>query len=130
MRSLKNPKHEEFAMQDQTSFERQTVPHPWLEGEVARLMHLRLFLGWGWAEIANDLSRTESGVKSKFKYEQFRRTVKAPAMPLQREEVPPSVLAEQARRLAAPFRDLTGAVFGDPPVGSSALDQRTALEIS
>jgi hypothetical protein len=118
-----------LANQDLTAFERLTVPVAWPREEVARLFRLRLELGWGWAEIACELGRTESGVKSKFKYEQHNREVRAPSVPFVREPVPESVLAEQARRLSAPFRDLAGAVFSDPPVGFSALDRRRS-EIS
>lgn len=37
----------------------------------------------------------------------------------------PEMLADRARREAMPHRDLTGAFFGDPPVGLSALDARS-----
>lgn len=36
----------------------------------------------------------------------------------------PELLAERDVRFSAPLRDLSGFVFGDPPVGYSALDQR------
>ena len=36
----------------------------------------------------------------------------------------PELLADRARREAMPHRDLTGAFFGDPPVGLSALEGR------
>lgn len=111
-------------MPDLQCFERTTIPQPWPDAEVARLMRLRLDLGWSWAEIALELGRTESGVKSRFKYEQHSREVKAPSVPFVREPVPDSVLADQARRLTAGARDLAGSVFGDPPRGFSALDRR------
>lgn len=111
---------------DLIAFERPTIPQPWPEPEVERLFHLRLVLGWSWAEIAGELGRTESGVKSKLKYEQASRAIKSPSVPFVREPVPCEVLAEQARRVCAGARDLAGAVFGDPPRGFSALDRRTA----
>jgi hypothetical protein len=40
-------------------------------------------------------------------------------------KAPVDVNAERDRRLAAPPRDLTGLMFGDPPLGFSALDRRT-----
>jgi len=89
-------------------------------------MHLRLVEGRSWDEIATALGRTESGVKSKFKYQLHQREVKAPAVPFVREPVPSEVLLEQAKRLTATARDLAGSVFGDPPRGFSALDRRTA----
>jgi hypothetical protein len=89
-------------------------------------MHLRVVLGWSWAQIALELSRTESGVKSRFKYETHSREVKAPSVPFVREPTPAEVLLEQAKRLTAPFRSHAAAAFGDPPFGFSALDRRTA----
>lgn len=111
-------------MLDLIAFERPTAPVAWSAVEIARLFHLRLELGWDWPRVARALGRTESGVKSKLKYELFRRSVQRPAVPFEREPVPESVLAEQAKRIVAPFRDLAGAVFGDPPVGCSMLDRR------
>lgn len=108
------------------AFERPTAPVAWADAEVERLMRLRLALGWSWDDIAADLGRTESGVKSKFKYEQHSREVRAPSVPFVREPVPDCVMLDRARRLSAPFRDLAGAVFGDPPWGHSALDRRSA----
>lgn len=109
------------------AFERSTIPQPWPEAEVARLFALRQVEGRDWGEIALELGRTESGVKSKYKYEQFSKQMRSPSVPFVREAIPAKVLAEQARRLAAPFRDLAGAVFGDPPVGCSALDGRLGI---
>jgi hypothetical protein len=111
-------------LQDQIGFERKTIPQAWPAEEIAELLRLRLQEGRDWSEISIRLGRSESAVKSKFKYVQHDRAAKEPAVPFVREPVPDSVLAEQARRLVAPFRDLAGAVFGDPPVGCSALDRR------
>lgn len=106
------------------AFERPTAPVAWADAEVERLFHCRQVLGWDWGAIARELGRTESGVKSKFKYVQNDRLIKSPSVPFVREPIPADVLREQARRLSAPFRDLAGAVFGDPPWGHSALDRR------
>lgn len=106
-------------------FERSTIPQPWPEAEVAKLMHMRTILGWGWAEIASDLGRTESSVKSRFKYEQHSREVRAPSVPFVREPVPCEVLAEQARRVVAwGERSLTASLMGDPAPQFSALAGR------
>lgn len=113
-------------MLDQTTFERLTTPQPWPEAEVARLMHLRLELGWGWPEIALELGRTESGVKSKLKYEQFSKEVRSPSIPFVREPIPKTVLAEQSQRIIAwGERSLTASLMGDPPVKFSALGKRS-----
>ena len=40
--------------------------------------------------------------------------------------VPKSQIEERRARLAAPARDLTASIFGDPPVGYSAWDKRNA----
>lgn len=112
-------------MSDLQCFERLTVPQPWLGAEVAKLMHMRLMLGWGWGQIALELGRTESSVKSRFKYETHSREVKAPSVPFVREPVPDSVLKEQARRVVAwGERSLTAAILGDPAPQFSALGQR------
>lgn len=108
-----------------TAFERLNPPVAWTGEEVERLFRLRVQLGWDWAAIACDLGRTESGVKSKFKYVLFQKTVASPTLPGQRDPIPDSVLAEQARRVVARARDLAGSVFGDPPIGFSALDKRS-----
>ena len=108
------------------AFERLNPPVPWTGEEVERLFQLRTQLGWDWAAIAVELGRTESGVKSKFKYVAFQKTVQAPSLPGQRDPIPDSVLNEQAKRMAARPRDLTGWVLGDPPRGFSALDKRSA----
>jgi len=109
------------------AFERLNPPVAWSTEEISKLMHLRAQLGWDWCAIAVELGRTESGVKSKYKYVLHERScAKAPSLPGGREPIPETVLVEQARRLAAAARDLAGAVFGDPPRGFSALDRRSA----
>jgi hypothetical protein len=42
----------------------------------------------------------------------------------QRVDASPEAILARELRAAAPHRDLTGAFFGDPPVGFSALEQR------
>lgn len=106
------------------AFERLTEPVAWPPEEVARLFRLRQVEGRDWSEIARELGRTESGVKSKYKYELHSRDVRAPSVPFQREPVPELVLSEQARRLCAPYRSQASAFCGDPPFGFSALDRR------
>ena len=113
-------------LQAEIAYERKTIPQDWSLAEKAELFRLRLEEGLDWSEIALALGRTESGVKSKFKYEQFRQQVAAPDFPEAREPVPESVLREQARRVTAWYRGQVGALCGDPPVGFSALDRRAA----
>lgn len=109
---------------DLIAFERLTPSVAWSETEVERLLSLRA-LGHGWPEIAAQLGRTESGVKSKFKYQLHARTCQQPAP--EREPVPPSVLAEQARRVVAwGERSLTAALMGDPAPQYSSLARRAA----
>jgi hypothetical protein len=110
---------------DLIAFERPTIPQPWPEPEVERLFHLRSVLGWSWAEIALDMGRTESGVKSKFKYVLNDRIMKSPSVPFVREPVPDQVLREQARRVVAwGERSLTAAICGDPPAGWDARSRK------
>lgn len=40
-------------------------------------------------------------------------------------KVPPEVWEDRNRRLMAQPRDLSGALFNDPPIGFSALERRT-----
>lgn len=107
------------------AFERLNAPVPWTTEEVDRLFHLRLRLGWDWSAVALDLGRTESGVKSKFKAVVFARSTATAIRVADRDPIPDSVLNEQARRLCAVARDLTGLVMGDPPRGFSELDKRS-----
>jgi Myb-like DNA-binding domain len=110
---------------DLQSFERTTIPQIWRDDEVSELMRLRLTEGRSWDEIARALGRTESGVKSKYKYETHSREVRMPSVPFVREAVPDSVLKEQARRVVAwGERSLTAAVFGDPPPGWDARSRK------
>lgn len=109
------------------AFERTTIPQAWSDEEIAKLMRLRLNVGLDWSEIALELGRTESGVKSKFKYVSYERETKAPSIPFVREPIPASVLAEQAKRVVAwGQRSLTGSLMGDPPEQFSALARRIA----
>lgn len=104
------------------AFERQTEPQAWMRSEVDRLFTLRQLEGRDWSEIALALGRSESSVKSKYKYEIHSRLTEAPSLPFQREPIPQSVLAEQAKRLVAwGERTLTAAICGDPPIQYSAL---------
>jgi hypothetical protein len=107
---------------DLQCFERTTIPQLWRDEEVAELMRLRLIEGRSWDEIAVALGRTESGVKSKYKYETHSREVRTPSVPFVRESVPDSVLKEQARRVVAwGERTLTATLMGDPPPLYSSL---------
>lgn len=108
---------------DLESFERLTVPKPWPDEEIKRLFHLRNVLGRDWSEIAIDLGRTESGVKSKFKYATYERETKQPSVPFVREPVPDTVLVDRAKRLGSAARDLTASILGDPIPGWSALER-------
>lgn len=112
-------------LQAEIAYERKTIPQDWSEGEKLELFRLRLEEGRDWAEIALALRRTESGVKSKFKYEQFRRQMAAPEPAEAREPVPDGVLREQARRIVAwGERTLTAAICGDPAPGFGAAASR------
>lgn len=113
-------------LNDEIAFERKTIPQAWPDLEKAELMRLRTIEGRDWAEIASQLKRSEAAVKSKFKYLQSEKLRQEPEAEVTRTNVPKDVLAEQARRLSAMARDLTGSLLGDPPLGFSALDRRSA----
>ena len=83
-----------------------------------------------WGKIL-DLRRTPTDRAQKIDKGRIRRHIKAnkdrlhPSPQSLLEERPaPELLAERDVRFSAPLRDLAGFVFGDPPVGYSALDQR------
>jgi transposase-like protein len=95
----------------------------WTPESIA-LLQQRLADGVSVTAIAKELGRERTIVRAKIDYLQnFDRgrpgagNVKAPV-------ISPSQWEERDRRLAAPPRDLTGAMLGDPPVGFSALERR------
>ena len=110
---------------DEIAYERKTIPQAWSEEQKAKLMRMRLVEGRDWDEIAVELGRSVPAVKSKFKYEAFQQQKlrQVSESVTSDRTVPRDVVAEQVRRLSAPSRDIAGAVFGDPPVGFSALDR-------
>lgn len=108
------------------SFERLTIPQPWSDDEIKRLFHLRNVVGWDWSEIALDLGRTESGVKSKYKYATYQRETKVPSIPFIREPTPEDVLIDRAKRFSEQHQSLTAAICGDPVFSQSALAKRIA----
>lgn len=95
----------------------------WTEAEVTILTECHQ-AGVLLANIAKELNRSESSVRKKWEaMEHPFRKVRC-AYP-DRAEAPETALAERDRRINAPYRDLTAAFFGDPPLGYSALDRRT-----
>ena len=78
-------------------------------------------------EIGKALGRTANAVSRRLSY--FNLSVATKKQPHNLTgysmSVPADVLESREVRLAAPQRDLTGHLFGDPPVGYSALERRT-----
>lgn len=68
-------------------------------------------------QISVETGYTEGTISSFLRRREGRVTVDAGAPP-------PWVIEERDQRLAAPPRDLTGMIFGDPPAGFSALEGR------
>ena len=112
---------------------------PWTPEEDAVLCEMTI-AGQNYDEIAAALpGRTYAGVKCRLRYVNLsaedrkeanrrkRARVVVPARYQERVpkavEVPPEVFVDRDRRAMAP-RDLTGAFFGDPPRGYSALERR------
>lgn len=118
---------------------------PWTEHESARAELLKS-QGKTCAEVGAILGRTAGSV-SMHLYERrmtpeqaqahrdmknrsrHRRRVEQSVRPLDKSiqvvnRPTPEMLADRDRREAMPHRDLTGAFFGDPPVGLSALEGR------
>ena len=84
--------------------------------------------GKTYAEIAEALGRGVKGVKSrvaKFGHKAHGKPFSGRARGAYYQHKPPPAEALQLRaaRRAAPYRDLTAALMGDPPKGYSALDK-------
>jgi len=119
----------------------------WTDEEVEQLKSL-LETNLTDSEIADRLGRTLKAVRMKLDY--IRRTpiqrdmdrkrcrtyyrrlrpIKAHihdnAQVIESSRPDEETLAERDRRYATPFRDLTGLLLGDPPVGYSAMDRGRA----
>lgn len=111
------------------------------EDEVKRAYQLRK-QGLTFNQIAVAMGRKYNTIVNRFKWDAMtpeeRQTnrerkrewrnahVAKPAadIPLPFTRPTPGMLADRDRREAMPHRDLTGAFFGDPKHGLSALDQR------
>lgn len=116
----------------------------WTEDEIAALRQLRA-AGYTYRQIGTELGRTLHMVKGRVmveqgsqrrrraqlrKNEQKIKSIRA-IMPRNLLDAPSgravpteTQFAERNARIAAPFRGFTGAFFGDPRVGYSALDRR------
>lgn len=93
--------------------------------ESLALLKQRMAEGVPVREIARELGRERTIVRGKIWYLQNpgSQPGAGTVFPV---VVPESRWADRDRRLAAPPRDLTGALMGDPPLGHSALDRRRA----
>jgi hypothetical protein len=115
----------------------------WSPQEWIRVKHL-IGRGHDVAQIALMIGRSKEQLKGKIRWENMteekrrarrdrinaRRHRNGEHFPSQRVDkptithrAPPETLAERALRLSAP-QTLTGALFGDPPIGFSALDRK------
>lgn len=117
----------------------------WTEQEVARVQEMRRNK-IAYEVIAHALGRSTKSIKTQLSYAkmtpdqrerraQYERDRRAGQNKTLAKEagikfeahksvVPAAVISERNRRIDAPFRDLTAAIFGDPPVGYSALERR------
>lgn len=117
---------------------------PWSDEDRERAWELRN-QGLTYQQIAEKIYRTRDAVsfffhaarvgpeRVKSYQENSRRTPREKTIlssrPLDHEcavihRPTPQMLADRDKRLALPPRDLTGAMFGDPPLGLSALERR------
>lgn len=122
------------------------VTGKWTKEEVERL-NSYLAMGLSVPEIATRIDRAPASVHNKVHYakmtpeerekrrdrqERYRREYSGPVRNWMHDYAPtilserpaPELLTERDVRFSAPLRDLSGFVFGDPPVGYSALDIR------
>jgi hypothetical protein len=91
----------------------------WTDEEVEHALGLRR-LGLAVKQIALKIGRTELAVFSK-----FTEISHNSAQPQVCRVTPEALAAREARRDGYDRRDLTATFCGDPPVGYSALDDRT-----
>ena len=97
----------------------------WTDDDIARMIDMRERQCMTWSQIDAAMNRSPGG--SCIKYESLRR----PKLPSIHQNdaggrITLSVQQESeriARERAASRRDLTGAIFGDPPPGFTALDK-------
>lgn len=113
--------------------------HRWTPQEDAKLKHLRDDLKLEWDLIAERFRLTDcavihryqtiSGTEEERRRRRQQKVEKGRAYRQRQQEHPLTAIAaepvpriEQTNKLRP--RDLTGEIFGDPPVGRSALDQK------
>jgi hypothetical protein len=72
------------------------------------------------AEFRKVLGRSKLSAKSHLNRSEFGN-VRTQPIPLDRITVPDEVIAAAVKRAQAP-KTFTGSIFGDPPIGYSALD--------
>jgi hypothetical protein len=93
----------------------------WTADETATLQRM-LGAGATWRQVATELGRSMQSIKGKI--ETVYKQSAGSAGDVRRIHVPETALVERDRYLAAPPRDLTGFMLGDPPVGFSALERK------
>jgi hypothetical protein len=99
-----------------------TPYRPWghWSAEDLLLLRTRRREGVSFRKIAKEIGRKRDAVASKWHEISGEPDTKPAVRP------PSLAMVERDRRLAADCRDLTAALMGDPPVGYSALDRRSA----
>lgn len=117
----------------------------WTESEVELVIQLRDDAKLDWYEIAARMGRTAKGAKNRYYFfkrspedqakflqakKDYRKTYRSrggkSCMEVRAErprDIPDETIREWQTRSMAP-RTLTGSIFGDPPIGYSALDMR------
>lgn len=96
----------------------------WNPQEIELLLSLRNEQKKSWAEISAIMGHSYAVVYSKWWYLTFSMTI--PKEPVRSFNIiPDEVQQERINRMMSRPRDLTGAIFGDPPVGFSMLERRT-----
>lgn len=101
-----------------TQYLRRT-PKPWTAQEV-ELAEQLIAAGADEATCPNLLGRTKQACRDR-----MRRVSSAVGHEVSvKLNIPPEVWDERNRRLMAAPRDLTGAMFNDPPIGFSMLEKR------
>lgn len=108
----------------------------WTQDEIDSVYRLKE-AGMTPQQIAKQIGRSQTAVYFRLagKYDpehrakrnaEYRMEYPSRAVDMPVDARPPmEVIAERNRRMSLPCRDLTASLFGDPPVGLSALERRS-----
>lgn len=98
----------------------------WTPEEDARLLQLHDEQGWFFTAIDVELGRTKNASSDRYKLLRRKRgdVAAKPPNKTSRTLLRDAIRAHETERMAGGHASITAMVFGDPPPGHSALDQK------